>query len=150
MHYGNCIKEISTVVQRTQFYQDLGEQIENLREALSRGSYGLRSTCQGLLVNTKSVKVHKYTRQRRSDRPEEEVLPICDIEVAGILLDVRVAECRGAEPETMIRKSIEFDLFVTGVCGSAVGRLTNDSGLLNQCTSIVYPLLYVQLLPFDV
>lgn len=33
-------------------------------------------------------------------------------------------------------------------CG-AVGRLTNDSGLLNHRASIMYPLFYVLLLPFD-
>jgi hypothetical protein len=40
------------------------------------------------------------------------MLPVCDIEVTGILLDVWVAEFGGAEPETVIRKRTEFDLFV--------------------------------------
>jgi len=36
-----------------------------------------------------------------------------------------------------------------GVGCSAVGRLTNDTGLLNHRESIIYPLIYVLLLPFD-
>jgi len=36
-----------------------------------------------------------------------------------------------------------------GVRCGAVGRLTIDTGLLNHRESIIYPLIYVLLLPFD-
>ena len=81
-----------------------------------RGSCGLRRTCEEHVSKAfgdiESVGTHKYTPQRRGDLPEEEVLPICDIEVARILLDVWVAELGGAEPETVIRECIELDLFI--------------------------------------
>jgi len=36
-----------------------------------------------------------------------------------------------------------------GVGCGAVGRVTNDTGLLNHREFVIYPLIYVLLLPFD-
>ena len=90
--------------------------MENLQEALSRGSCGLQRTCKESVNEgsdgTKCVKVHKCVCQTSSDLPEEQVLPVCDIKVTRILLNIWVTEFRRAEPETMVGKSTEFDLFV--------------------------------------